>query len=124
MAQLTLTKIFVNLMATAVSVSAQSAPARTQEYAAAGDVRTYGGGRQRAVQTQGEAGIYNFQLRQVSAADLLTLRTWMGQTVEVRNHKGERYVGTYFDLKVAEWFADPYYDVDIILKAVTYPDGV
>lgn len=126
MASLALTKVFINLMATGGSqqVAYQSSPGRTQEYKVDGSVKTYGNGRQRGVLTQGEAGTYNLVLRLVTAADLLVLRSWATQTVEVRNHKGERFVGTYFDLQVVEYFTEAAYDVTMVLSLVTAPDGV
>lgn len=124
MATLALTKVFVNLMASGQSVSYQSSPGRAQTYKVNGNVNTYGTGRQRGVAIAGEAGQYAFVLRLVSAADLLILRSWQAQTVEVRNHKGERYVGTYFEVNAVEYFTEPSYDVTITLLTVTAPDGV
>jgi hypothetical protein len=124
MATLTLTKVFVNLLATGASVSAQSGQGREQDYGMAGQVRTYGGGRQRAVSTFGETTDYAFMLRNVPPADLATLRLWKGETVVVRNHKGEKYYGTYFELKAVEYMADNFFDVTIALKGVTATDVV
>lgn len=124
MATLVLTKTFVNLLSSGQAVGYYTQPFRTQQYDVDGQVRTYGGGRQRSITTFGQKGTYDFTLVSVLPADLAILQSWIGQTVEVRNTKGERYVGVYYQLKVGERFADKEYDVAIELKALTVPDGV
>lgn len=123
MATLTLTKVFVNNVATGTAVSGWSARGRSEAYEAPGETRTYAGGRRRAIVGAGEAGSYSFQLRRISRTDVETLRGWVGQTVQVRDTKGRRFFGVYFAVDVIEYM-DSKWDVAIKLSVVTWPEGV
>jgi hypothetical protein len=104
-------------------VSAQSDPDRDQGYDQDGDVRTYAGGRQRAFTTAGEHGLFAFRLVDVSLATKDLLRTWIGVDVEVRDHRGQRFFGVYFDVGVGEKKEPTLYDVGIKLHTVTVVEG-
>jgi|SRR6476469_72634 len=121
---LTLTKVFVNLMSSGAAVSAQSAPGRAEKYEMAGETRTYAGGRRRSITIAGEVGTYTFVLRLAVRADIETLRNWIGSTVEVRDHKGRRFFGTYYQIEIAEYRDALFWDVGITLSVVTTDEGV
>lgn len=124
MATLTLTKLFINLMQTGAAVSAQSAD-RSRKHSIDGKVRTFAGGRQRSIAIAGERTEFPFTLVYVPEADITTLRSWINQTVELRDHRGQRYVGTFYELNVDEIkdVLGSYY-VKSILYTVTYTEGV
>jgi hypothetical protein len=123
---LTLTAVWVNLVATGAGVSAQSDDSRAREYVDAGEVRTYGEGRQRAVTSEGERGSFAFTLVDVTEDELTTLRDWKSQLVQVRDHRGRRFYGVYFGVSVAEprvFQAANTYTAGISLQFTTYTEG-
>lgn len=121
MATLTLTKLFINRVATTEFVSAYSQRGRAPTYEREGTVRTNAGGRQRAVSQVGERGTYAFVLQDVTQAQITSLREWMGETVEVRDNRGQQFFGVYFALGVGERDNEPtLYTVAISLRVVSY----
>ena len=124
-ATLVLDQIWVNLLSTGAAVSAQSAPDRAETYTIPGTVRTYAGGRQRSINTAGEMGTFKFTLRVTVRANVETLRTWQGQAVQVRDHKGRRWFGTFFGVDVMEYVSsNTLWDVNITMQVVTATEGV
>jgi hypothetical protein len=123
MATLTLDRVWVNRMDSGESVSAMSGVARSRQHDMAGEVRTYAGGRQRSVTTEGERGQFAFTLRLVSQDAIDTLREWKGLDVQVRDHRGQRFFGVYFAVNVIELREATLYDVAIELRTVTVVEG-
>jgi hypothetical protein len=124
MATLTLTAVWINLLSSGAAVTAQSAPDRTEVYAVAGETRTYAGGRRRAVTSAGELGTYAFTLLLLARADVETLRSWQGLPVQVRDHKGRRFFGTFYGVNIAEYIDRSRWEVSITLSVVTAAEGV
>jgi len=126
MPTLTLTAVWVNLVASGAGVSAQSDDSRAREYADAGEVRTYGEGRQRAVTAEGERGSFGFTLVDVTEDEITTLRDWKSQLVQVRDHRGRKFYGVYFSLSVSEprvLLAANTYTVGVTVQFTTYTEG-
>lgn len=123
MATLNLTKTFVNLLASGAAVSGQTGRGRGEGYAAPGEVRTFAGGRRRSIVSAGELGSYEFTMLRLTRTDVETLRQWVGQTVQVRDNKGRRFFGVYYEVKIDEYL-DPKYNVSIKLTVVTQAEGV
>lgn len=132
MATLTLPLTFVNLMATGAFVSGQAAIGRAEAYAQTGNVYTLAGGRRRAIISKGEISLFSFELRFIPRASVDTLRTWIGQLVQVRDTKSRRFFGVYFDLPITEIVSfaplncssTTLWHVGINLNAVTTAEGV
>jgi hypothetical protein len=124
MAVLTLTRVFVNLLATGAAVSAQSGIQRARSHDVAGQVRTYASGRQRAVSTAGERGVFTFAMVDVSLATVEILRGWVNQAVQVRDARGQRFFGVFFGVVVGEARDATLYNVAIDLRVVTTAEGV
>lgn len=124
MAQLDLTKVWINLMATGAAVSAYSAPARSRQHDQTGNVRTYAGGRQRSITQVGEHGAFSFTLRDVSLTTIDTLRLWIGLSVQVRDHRSQRFFGVYYAVPITEAREPTLYDVTIALQTITAVEGV
>lgn len=122
-AQLLLTKVFINLIATGDSISAQST-GRSQAYSTDGEVRTFAGGRQRFVSREGEHGQFTVTLRLLSLAQIGTLRSWQGLTVQFRDRRGQLLNGAYSAVNITREWPDLRYDVEITLKMVTVDEGV
>lgn len=105
MVMLTLPETFVNLLSTGQAVAGLPRQDRDESYSMSGDVRTYAGGRRRSITTAGEAGTYRFTLLNVARADIETLRSWLGQLVEVRDSKGRQFYGVFFGVTPIEVYS-------------------
>lgn len=123
-ATLNLTKVWVNLLATGATVSAQSGPDRGRQHDQAGEVRTYAGGRQRSITTAGERGQFTVTLVDVSLTTVELLRGWIGQPVQLRDHRGQRFFGVFYAVNVIEAKDPVYYNVAIDLRTLTVAEGV
>lgn len=126
MPTLTLTAVWINLVASGEDVSAASDDSRSREYSATGEVRTYGEGRQRSVSSEGERGSFTFTLVDVTEDQITTLREWAGQLVQVRDYRGRRFFGTYYAVQVGEprvLRAAGTYTAGIALQFLTYTEG-
>ena|SRR5690349_16993308 len=124
MTTLTLDKIWVNLVATGDSVSGYSAFGRSIVKEAAGEVRTYGGGRQRSISQVGVRGTYTFTLRFLTQAQVDTLESWMSQLVQVRDNLGRKYFGVYYSLPATEVIRGQIqFDVTLELNLVTWTEA-
>ena len=124
MAILQLDRVWVNRLDTGEAVSAISGRNRPQNHGLAGEVRTYAGGRQRAISVAGERSQFEVTLRLVSLATITLLRTWKGIPVQVRDHRGQLFVGVFFDVRVLEHASPTEYDVALPVRVVTTVEGV
>ena len=124
MATLQLTKTFVTLVSTGISVSGQTARDRPEAYSIPIEVRTYGTGRRRSVAQLGELGTYAFTMLLVPRATVDTLRSWVGQTVQVRDNKGRRFFGVYGGVTATEIVSRTTWHVSMSLTVVTTVEGV
>jgi hypothetical protein len=116
---LTLTRVWVNRIDTGEAVSAQSGIDRTREHSIVGEVRTYAGGRQRAVTQAGEQGQFQVTLRFLPFATVEKLRTWIGVPVYIRDARGQSFAGVFFTVPVTEHRSPLDYDVTINLRTIT-----
>lgn len=123
MATLALNKVWINLMATGQGVSGVSARDRAETYQVPTEVRTYAGGRRRAVTSAGELGSYKVQLLLISRASVETLRSWQGQLVQMRDHKGRRFFGIYSSVDIVEIISRSTWHVGLELVVVTATEG-
>jgi hypothetical protein len=120
MATLTLTKLWVNRMTTGEAVSAQHLPGADDTAIMSGRVATYSGGRQRAVSQEGIAGTWSVVMVQVSYADTEKLRSWMGETVLVRDGRGRKLWGVVLEVPRSPWKEQlDTYDVTMTVQLVT-----
>ncbi len=122
MATLNLDRVWVNRWDTGQAVSGHST-GRGRMRGMEGEVRRYAGGRQRSFTAAGLHGTFAFTLRQVSLATIDLLETWVGLPVQVRDHRGQRFVGVFYavvpaEVGVKEW------DVALELHTVTVVEGV
>jgi len=89
-----------------------------------GGVQTFASGRQRSISHVGERGQFGFTLVDVTEAQITLLREWKGKTVSVRDHRGQRYVGSYYEINVDEDKSNiTLYNAAIVLSFVTYEEG-
>lgn len=123
MAKLELRHVWINLLSTGIAVHAYSSD-RGRETGVDGEVRKYAGGRLRAVSSVGTRGTFAFKLRDLSDADIERLKSWYGQPVVVRDHRGRRYFGVYFGLQESERKTKTLWDAALVLQEITYSEGV
>lgn len=123
MASVTLTKVWINRYDTGEAVSAQSS-GRAQGYEVAGEIRTYAGGRQRSITEEGERGQFALILRSLTLATVNTLRAWQGVTVQVRDHRGQRWFGVYHAVSIDEVKDPALYDVALAVRVVSADEGM
>lgn len=127
-----LTKMWITSVVTGDTFGWYTDPARDQGYAVRGEIRTYAGGRQRAVGSIGTAGVWSFTLMELTLTDVDQLREWLssGVTVYARDHRGQSMYGTFFALDVAEnqavLYTDPTntYRGSVTLQQVHVVEGV
>lgn len=125
MAILNLTKVWLNRIDTGEAISAQSGTDRPMSKEITGDVRPYAGGRQRSFSQIGTAGQWQVTLRDVTLSTVEELEDWMGQTVQVRDHRGQIFHGVFFAVPRREHKGAPtLYDVTLTFRLVTVPEGV
>lgn len=96
MATLTLDKFWVNLMSDGSAVAAGSDPDRTGQVSVPGEVRTYAGGRRRAVSQEGTEVSYAVVMVDMTKSQVDTLESWVGRSLQMRSNRGHRLVGTFF----------------------------
>lgn len=114
---------YVNLVSTGQLVKAYTGKGRSHVFGQEGAVEKFAGGRFRSITVEGLAGQQTFKLRDVTYADLETLITWIGETVLIRDNRGRRMFGTYFDVPYVDGNDANYYDVTLNVTQVTYNEG-
>lgn len=123
MAAVKLHYTWVTLLSTGQSVKAYTARERTHGREREGEVRRLAGGRFRGIGTLGVRRTQQFTLRDVEQADLDLLESWIGQTVLVRDKRGRRMFGVYWEVSYNDRMSK-YFDVGINLIEVSYEEGV
>jgi hypothetical protein len=123
MATVTLAKVFVNLLETGEYITAFST-GRSRAYGIPGEVRSYAGGRQRAVTRAGTSTTFAVTLRDLTLAQVTTLEEWAGHAVLVRDHRGQSFTGVYFGVAVDEDYGPVLYDASIEVRSLTVEAGV
>ncbi len=123
MVAITLDRTFINLVATGALVSAYTGKGRSRSYKTTGAVEGFAGGRYRSIALEGVSGQQTFMLRDVSTANIETLKTWIGETVLIRDNRGRRMFGTYYEVTYNDRMLDNYYDVTLNVTEVTYNEG-
>lgn len=130
MVSVQLTKMWMTNVVSQDQLGAQTDDSREQTYSVRGEIRTYAGGRQRAVGSLGAAGSWKYTLVELTLDQVNTLRTWMaaGVTVFARDHRGQSMYGTFFEVGVKEnksaLWQNATYTADITLQRVDVVEGV
>jgi hypothetical protein len=94
MATLVLDRVWINLVPTGDAVSARST-GRAWSTEVSGEIRTYADGRRRSVTTEGVGVTAALTLALLTQAELETLESWMGSTVQIRDFRGQRAFGVF-----------------------------
>lgn len=122
MVVLTLTKLWINLLATGDSLSATTNE-RGLQVESAGEVRTYAGGRRRFIAREGVSVTFTVTLRNLTLTQVQTLQGWVGQAVQIRDHRGQLFNAVYTGVRVSE-YKSLRYDATIEAHTITVADGV
>lgn len=122
MVMIHLSKVHIHLLSTGEGVAAYSSD-RSSTQGIDGKVQVYANGRQRAIIMTGTKSQYNCTLRDVSDEDVTTVERFMGKPVCVRDNKGQRFFGIYFDVARNERRTLGYWDIPLQIVSITYNEG-
>lgn len=123
MVSINLDRTWVNLVATGAYVAAYTGRGRSRSYKTDGAVQAFAGGRFRSISIEGLSGAQTFVLRDVTDADIETLKSWIGETVLVRDNRGRRMFGAYYDVSYSDRMTEGLYDVTLNVTEVSYQEG-
>lgn len=91
----------------------------------AGEVRTYANGRRRHVARAGRQRTVTVQAEVLRNRVLLhSLRSWEGQTVLLRDPRGRKVYGVFFDLEIDENITADLATVSLTLTETTFSEVV
>ncbi len=125
-----LTRFWLTSLTEYKSIGAQTEDNRPWDSSVRGEVRTYAGGRQRAVGSLGASETWRVTLVELPYEDVVLLRTWMNQgiTVFARDHRGQAMYCTFFSVPVEEHKSQTWqaarYKVALELHRVDVVEGV
>ncbi len=121
---LTLDRLWLNRTDTGEAISARSGDDRPTGYAVDGEVRTYAGGRRRAITTAGTKGSVQRTLEAIDLATADRLKGWLGLHVQMRDHRGQRWFGVFLSVDVREYKDPGLYSAAISLETTSADEGV
>jgi hypothetical protein len=116
---LVLNRLWLNRRDTGEAISGPSGRDRSTSYTMAGEVRTYASGRQRAVATAGVQGQVQRTFVNLDRATVELLRSWLGLGVQLRDHRGGKWEGVFFDVSVSEYMHPGMYSATVALNTTT-----
>lgn len=123
MAAVTLDRAFLSLAADPSLYVAAFTSGRAEIQAAPGEVRRMANGRLRVITRAGTARRVDVTLRQLSAVDVETVRSWLGTVVLFRDVWGRKVYGAYFDVDVSDAKDRSGQDVKLSLSEVTFSES-
>jgi hypothetical protein len=120
---LSLTSLWVNLLGTGESIASPSI-GNASASGVEGEVRTYAGGRQRYIGKAGTGGTIDRTLRLLTVTQVEKLESWCGQTVLVRDYRGQHWWGVFSKVTRIAVKGTSKYDASFTLSLVTQDEGV
>lgn len=124
MATLHLDRIWVNRLDTGQGISGYSAIGRQRTKNREGQPVNLASGRIRSMTTGGVGGTFAFGMRALTLSTVEELEDWAGIAVQVRDHRGQRFFGAYYEVATSEFRVPNLYDVAITLRLLTIAEGV
>lgn len=121
---LVLDKLWLNRVDTGEAIAGWSGRDRSTGYGVDGAVRTYASGRRRAISTAGVQGEVSRTMAYLDLATTDRLVTWLGAQVLMRDHRGQRWYGVFFNVAVSEYMLPTLYAATITLQTTTTVEGV
>lgn len=85
-----------------------------------GEVRAYATGRLRIISRPAQRSGYRVNLRDVTDAQVETLKEWAGQLLLYRDPRGRMIFGSFFTLTIDEYKAVDGNDVSLTFQQVTH----
>ncbi len=119
MTVLNLTRLWLNRLDTGEAISGASGPGPATGIAMDGAVRTYAAGRRRSIST---AGLKVEVPRTMVALDFATkdrLISWVGTLVQLRDFRGGKWYGVFFELNITEYRRPDLYSASFTLQGTT-----
>jgi hypothetical protein len=102
MATVTLDTVTLSLASSPATMLFLDVPALEDTDSLIGEVRAYANGRTRSITKPGSTRTIPLAPDWVSAADIVTLKSWRGQTVLLRDPFGRKVWGVFYGVQVAE----------------------
>jgi hypothetical protein len=124
MTTLLLTQLWLNRMDTGEAIHGASGRTPSSSYGIEGSVRTYASGRRRAISTEGLKVEIPRTMVALDYATKEKLITWLGVHCQLRDYRGGRWFGVFFDLDVSEYMRPDLYAATITLLGTTTTEGV
>ncbi len=119
-----LTKWFINLAESGEWVAAGSVE-RSGARSSDGEVTKFAGGRKRSLSVEGQRGEVSFTLVDVPYADVVTLETWKGRTVCIRDNLGKKFFGVFYEVPWSEpGKGQDLYSLDLTVQEVDFTEGL
>ena len=119
MAVVLLDRVFLSLVADLSQTVPAFSADRSEVQSAPGEVRRMANGRLRTVTRAGSARTLGVTLRNLTPAQVLLLRAWVGKTVLFRDVWGRKMFGAYFSIDVKDYRDRSAQDVSFTLSEVT-----
>lgn len=124
MTTLPLVHLWLNRMDTAEEFHAVSARDRPTGHSVDGSVRTYASGRRRAISTAGTKGEVSRTFVDITQTQKDQLITWLGTSVQMRDHRGNKWYGVFFTVAIGEDIRYDLYSATITLETTSTIEGV
>jgi len=121
---LSLTQLWVNLMSTGEGIAGASNRGKTQDYSVPGEVKTFANGRRRSVTVAGQVRVIPFSFVALDLTTKLKLESWAGQTVQVRDLRGQKWFGSFYSVSTSEFLRHDLYACTFSLESTTVVEGV
>lgn len=123
MAMIVLTKMWITLASTGEMIAAPTVGDDSQ-LEQTGEVRQFAGGRYRYVGRAGVGGRLDRTLRIVPKRIAELFEEWIGQTVLVRDHRGQHWWGVFKGVQRRNIKGTDFYDLAITVDLVTQDEGI
>lgn len=123
MAMIILKEMWITLLATGQMMSSPTVGDES-EVSLTGEVRQFAGGRFRYVGRTGVGGRLDRTLRAVPQRLTELMEEWIGQTVLLRDHRGQRWWGIFKTVGRRNIKGTTLYDVSITVELVSQDEGV
>lgn len=124
MTTLLLQKLWLNRLDTGEAIAGASGRQPSTGYAMDGQVRTYASGRRRAVSTEGLKVEVQRTMVALDYPTKETLISWLGSSVQLRDYRGNKWFGVFFEISVGEYMRPDLYQATITLQSTTTVEGV
>ena len=123
MASVTLGDFWLNLASDPSQFVVIRRAASTWSTSQSGEVRQYASGRLRTISRGGRTGQTTAHVRTTDMALIATLTDWIGQTVCVRDERGRKAFGVYFDVPQTDDVARRV-EFDLTITHTTFSEAV